>query len=782
MSLISQAAQLYREGKYLEAYDLYKKFGNDIGYKIVNVNQLLCLKRFKEKYKEESFNNLYYLCNIIKDKDIQYILYANISINVCDGSSIWYSSMINILSSLGKVLVISANNNENNIILSNVNQSNKIYYIFPYMLGFDKKINIENCIKLIGYLDCILPNLQYIFVRGLEENISLCTNRQFYHRIYSYLTNFYYVKNGISIISDDNKKFVQIIAKNIKCFLVQTEEICRKIKNLVDHSIDTYFLPPPIPQITSLPQNHNSFSNTKSISIGYAGKLSPQWGILQLLIWADKINKIDKKIHITIISNKIQAKYGKVKSFKKVMEYYFQKDFVTHINGMKREDSIKVLSDMDYIWCYRPKGLEEGTLEISTKLVEMASLGSKCICYPNKINKNILGDRYPFYIKNFNDFNRIIDSKISYDFSSVKYNIIKKHSFKNIIKGLNQNIKHINSCCITNKTICFAGHDFKFIDTYISYLKEKGISVLRDIWEWGYTKDQKWSEYCYNNSDIIFCEWGLANAVWYSQRNTLKKDLIIRIHLQEINEKAKKFGSQINIDNVKKIIFVSQRVRDEAIRLWNWPKDKTLVIQNFLLDNEYLLYSKKIGQKISLGMVGIIPTRKRFDRAVDLLEKLLDDNIDVYLYIKGHRPETLAFMQAPGRKHELPYYEQIYSKIEKSSKLKSRVIFEKWGNDVSLWYKKIDFILSCSDFESFHYALADGVLSGCLPIIWPWQESDKIYKKEWIVQDTDMAIDFIKNIMKLKDINSVKKKNRDYLIERYGKDRIFSEIDKILIQ
>ena len=57
------------------------------------------------------------LFDVLKNKDIQYILYADIDINICDGSSVWYSSMINILSSMGRVLVVSAKNKRNDIAL-----------------------------------------------------------------------------------------------------------------------------------------------------------------------------------------------------------------------------------------------------------------------------------------------------------------------------------------------------------------------------------------------------------------------------------------------------------------------------------------------------------------------------------------------------------------------------------------------------------------------------------------------------------------------------------------
>jgi hypothetical protein len=55
------------------------------------------------------------------------------------------------------------------------------------------------------------------------------------------------------------------------------------------------------------------------------------------------------------------------------------------------------------------------------------------------------------------------------------------------------------------------------------------------------------------------------------------------------------------------------------------------------------------------------------------------------------------------------------------------------------WYAGIDYVLSTSDFESFHFTVADGTASGCMPIILPWEGADEIYPKEWVVNDAPSA-------------------------------------------
>ena len=185
---------------------------------------------------------------------------------------------------------------------------------------------------------------------------------------------------------------------------------------------------------------------------------------------------------------------------------------------------------------------------------------------------------------------------------------------------------------------------------------------------------------------------------------------------------------------------------------------------------------------ITLGMVGIVPQRKRFDRAVNVLKLLIKKGLRARLLIKGPRPEELDFMHAPGRVEELAYYETIYREIELNPQLRGKVEFSGWGNNVADWYRDVDFILSPSEFESFHYALADGILSGCTPLIWPWDGAEGIYHPDWLISDEQEAVSLIMKTRELTVDDRIEdsKLKRTLLVERYGTVRIFDEIDRVL--
>ena len=200
-------------------------------------------------------------------------------------------------------------------------------------------------------------------------------------------------------------------------------------------------------------------------------------------------------------------------------------------------------------------------------------------------------------------------------------------------------------------------------------------------------------------ADTIFCEWGLENAglVFATQKPRATSNYS-NSPAGKLTSGLASFGYRIDSENVDKFIFVSPDVRDQAVELFGWDLSKTEVIPNYVLFDEYQLSDRSLDETINLGMVGIIPQRKRLDRALDVAEQLAHRGYRVNLKIKGPRPENIPFMHAPGRVEELDFYYQQYSRIDKLATAGITVSFEDWGNDVALWYREVDHILSCSDF------------------------------------------------------------------------------------
>lgn len=710
-----------------------------------------------------------------------YILYSDIWLNRnVDGSAVWLANVANTLARMGRVLMLLKSEDS---IIDNIDPDADITYLRPSDFDLPAQVlNQEIAMRAIFELDRLLAVLKRVVVRGTRTAELLTSTRQFYERSAVYLTDFYRLdENGLEVPSESRVQ-VEAIADNAALFLMQTPEIRDLIARIADRPIRSKLLPPLVPDdLSARAASCVSSENGEKpeISICYAGKIACNWGIDELIDWSARLRAEGMKLRVVIIAGKFHVPADNP-NYEWEMRQRIAEAGIELLPSMPRQEALDMLKDMDYAWCYRPAALEESTIEVSCKLIESVSLGCRSFCYPNRINQELLGGDYPYFIGSFEELKALLIKPPYFDTLSLAKKVCTAHSATAIAEELAPTLSAPTSDA---PRLLFAGHDFKFVDPFISHLKGRGNPVLVNEWAWGESRNKEMDEYYYTHSEVVFCEWGLANAVWYSRRNTMKKPLFIRAHLQEINRAAQKFGQGIAIENVTRVIFVSDRVRRQAIAMWGWPEEKTVVIPNFVLDDQFIFTDKDFtAPVINLGMIGITPQRKRFDRAVDLLEKLTASGVEAMLHIKGHRPEKLEFMHGPARAKELGYYFDTYTRIENTPALKGRVIFAPWGNDMPHWYRNIHFILSLSDFESFHYALADGALTGSWPLVLPWEEAAEIFSPDWIIDDEDAAVAKIKSViaMDTQERTAVLAKNRDLVIERYGCKSVFGQLMDVM--
>lgn len=709
------------------------------------------------------------------------LIFAKINPNIVDGSSIWLSSLVRCASQRVNTILLLDNDLQNKLVISDeLLEQSGLLVVSPSELSNSDVLGIERATEAIQQIDCLVGRLQCVVVRGFEIVSYLVKDSFLRGRIVPYLTDFYKIdNNGRYCLKEYYRNFEQIVNSS-KMTMWQTRQMFRyAASNFYVPSAKVMYWPPLLPRDIrrTTPAHGRDIQN--SIVIGYAGKIQPDWGVLELIETTKRMISEGFNIRLKIISSKISPRNSikKPTDFVHKVKLALTEPFVEYIQNRSRDEALRELAKSDIVWCYRPARLEEHTLELSTKLLEAVALGLPAVCYPNEINKGLLGDKYPFFISQPEQVVNLLQRKRLALDPCISDRIATLHSqpwAEEKIKGLLATPR--------KTTILFASHDYKFINQYYSNLKARGYKVIKDNFEWGTPINETRSRSLYEEADVIFCEWGLANAIWYSENNPERKPLFVRIHLQEINPRAARLSRQIQSESVTRFIFVSENVRQKAIQLFGWPLEKTIVVPNFTLEDDFDANCFAQKDTINLGIVGITPQRKRFDRAVELVERLLPKYPNAKLYVKGYRPEEYSWMHAPGRVEELEYYYEVYEKINRNPALKKSVVFDGFSNDMVSWYRKIDFILSPSDFESFHYAVADGVLSGCIPVVWDWDEAAQIYTEDWVVNSIPNAISRIEKHRKLSnhELISIKTENRKLVCDRYGMKRVFAMLDQEL--
>lgn len=284
------------------------------------------------------------------------------------------------------------------------------------------------------------------------------------------------------------------------------------------------------------------------------------------------------------------------------------------------------------------------------------------------------------------------------------------------------------------KKILIAGHDLKFAKFIMEAIEQRNdLELLVDQWQGHEKHNEEKSYQLLNQADTIFCEWGLGNAVWYSKHKKSGQRLVTRMHLQEITTRH---PEQFNHKAIDAYIMVSPYWFEKFVHDFALERKKCKMVYN-LVDTELLDKPKIEDAKFHLGMIGDVPQRKRLDRALDIFEKLYAQDKRYKLFVKGKRPEDYPWMNSAARKPEMDYYRAQYKRIEDNGWQKN-VIFEGHG-PIDTWLQKIGYVLSVSDFESFHLAPAEGMASGTTPIVFDWEGARTIYPDQCVYRSVEEA-------------------------------------------
>lgn len=334
--------------------------------------------------------------------------------------------------------------------------------------------------------------------------------------------------------------------------------------------------------------------------------------------------------------------------------------------------------------------------------------------------------------------------------------------------NLNSRLSELVSLLLDNRYLEFnegikprlviAGYDLKFIKGAIPLLQEQ-FQISLDEWTGHDSHDIAKSERLLAWAEVIHCEWLLGNAVWYSHRKSEHQKLIIRTHLFEIN---RDFGEKINVNNVDRFIAVSTPTQEDIQRRFGFPREKIRMLPNYI-DTSAYAKSEDSQKPFNLAIVGILPSRKGFHRALEILRSLrqLDPRYNLSVY--GKLPSELPWVA--NDPHEREYYEECDHFIQQNS-LEDAINYPGWSDMKSALADK-GFLLSVSDFESFHVAPAEAFAAGNISYFLPWRGVEYIYPSRYIKNSVDEIRDAIYENRYLDSFANESVEGSDFVRETY---------------
>lgn len=711
------------------------------------------------------------------------LICANPDLNYIDGSSIWSQTLTKLLAQSGAESVdfLAKSKPVRRELFSSFDEHKNIRVIDGTSPGFwagrgFARLQPEQLIQVAKQLD---EKFDYdlVVIRGYHLAQLLIESPLLLQKCWVYLTD---IPQSRSQLGPKDIAYFHSIATGCKRLLCQSEgfaELWRSVVPELDESKISLYTP----VIPDFEVNTKPASERKNKAV-YAGKFKQAWRTLDMVeAWPRLAIDADAP-ELVMIGDKIHDESG-APSFLPRMKNALEGERVNWLGALSREEVHRELETAKIGLSWRCESMND-TLEYSTKVLEYGAAGCGAIINRNVLHEQLFGADYPLFANSEQEFIEKVTEAFTNDQVLRKaverlQQVAYDHTVSERLRDIKEYISHDISSVKRKqskplsevKTILVAGHDLKFFEGLKNALEKSGeFQVLVDQWSGHNKHDKERSFNLLQKADIIFCEWCLGNLVWYAKHKLPYQKLLARYLGQEIRVD---YFTKVLVDSIDHIGFVSDHLRQQELERSKFPVSKTSVVSNYI-DVEKIPKLKKFGEAAyTLGMIGVAPSLKGLDRAIDLLERLLVQDKRFILRIKGRSPFDIPWLMS--RPDEKKYYFNLMERINSSEQLRYKVIFDPPGDDVGKWLSMVGFILSPSTFESFHMAVAEGMLSGARPVIWDRAGSRELWADEWVVNNIEDAEKLILAGKEYKDSEL-----RGWVLEHYNPASVVSEWNDLI--
>lgn len=685
---------------------------------------------------------------------VKVLVYGDVDLNYIDGSSIWAASISDVLSSVkgAEVDILLKSDAYKSKVIKQINGLNKtVRFISPSQFNKQQRLKPEEATEIIQQLQ---QNNDYdaVLVRGQKIYEGLAKLPELDGTLWIY---------PIEILKKDEITDADLIPlKRARKLLCQSHAFEKRLLDYGFNKENIVFVPPMVPDKVQKQKSPSKSNQSKKIV--YAGKFDEQWGVLEMFETFRELHSLDNGVELHVYGEKIHNP-SKCAEFENKIKGYLKMPGVVWHKGVERAVVLDNLPSYDLAWAWRRPELDKDTHEISTKFLEYSSSSLPIVCLDGGMNKSLLGEDYPLFVeeqcelvgkvRDFLSNDRLLNLASERCYQAVTpffFSSVTNNHFQPAIDSIR---------CDKQDSILVAGHDLKFINSHVRRFREKGFKVSIDKWK-GHTVNNEWQSYSkLADSDVVISEWALGNSVWYTNKKLLNQKHMVRLHLQE---ESTEFPENLNPEHIEFFNYINHQVQRNVNEKFFDNRNVGEFFPNYIHFDAFSL-PKSTESQFALGFIGIVPQRKRFDLALDLLEKLRAVDIRYTLRVKGKLPEDFPWMKK--RTEELAYYEAQYKRIAESKLLKGAVIFDGHGNDMDTWFTKVGFIVSTSDFEGSHQAVAEGMASGCIPLILPWEGADELYPEEYVFKNTDEMVSKVVNGVQKNETNQVQQYVKNWDIE-----------------
>lgn len=694
-------------------------------------------------------------------------IYGDISPNVIDGSSIWLMSISTVLSRIFDEVHLQLKMPlENRRLITSLDDLENVVVHEP-----NAELSTKEAASAVEKLNNSV-GLNAVVVRGFAACNDFAMKSRIAGLTWAYITD---VPFPPTRLSDNNRNRLERIAARCRRLFAQTDAARSYLEAITPQAAGKVeIMSPMIPDSAFIELDVNSTVAPSELGLIYSGKFAEGWKTLEMLGIPQSLEALGVESKLTVIGDKYNRSKTDPSWLPRMQEAIRQADAdpasrVNWLGALSRDESIEKMKFATLGLGWRSSELDS-SLELSTKALEYGAVGVVPVINKTQDHLALFGEDYPFFVSGTDsvcEVAKVIASNLDrvHEARLVAHRVAKEYSMASAAErlegvfqraGVLQDEKPGDGSV---NRVLIASHDMKFMGELMDHLsRSPSFEVDLDHWETLHKHDANESKRLARRADTIFCEWAGPSLAWYSHNKPKGKKLVSRLHRFELDGP---WMSDIDWDNVDAMIFVSELYRRMALEQLPLKPEQCFVIPN-AVDSSDFNRPKLPNARFTLGFVGMVPWHKRPDRALDLLERLLEEDDRYTLRFKGRMPWEYPYEWNKAVQKQL--YLEFFKRIAGSTKLRQHVVFDPFGADIASWQRSIGFILSPSEVESFHMAPAEGMSARSVPIFWSRPGVEEIFGSQFLSPDLDAAVEKILKCRDLKVFESLGEEARESVL------------------
>jgi glycosyltransferase involved in cell wall biosynthesis len=684
------------------------------------------------------------------------LVYADVDLNLLDGSAIWLQSMTQALVAAGctVTLVLKAPVRTDRLVAP-LRGLPEVTIRSPHAEGLlpgltEASLTVAQAVAVLAAVDragagagagadAAGPH-DLVVLRGRALVSAAARDGAFDGRLWSYLTD---VPQAIPAVTPKAAEDLTMIAKASRYLLCQTEELRCFLEGSVAAACGKSVLFPPVLPALDIHRDpeRKVAPPPAPLRLVYTGKFAPRWNTLEMTTLPALLAARGVTAEVHMVGDKVHDD-PRDPTYRKRM-----RDALGEIGapalpgviwhgGQPRAEAMRLAAAGDIGLSWRHPELDS-SLELSTKVLEFGQLGLPVILNRTPMHEALLGADYPLFAATIDDVADVAASVLDpavFELAAARTSAAAaSFALDQAAARLRAYLARAVPAVLPAGTagaplrVVIAGHDLKFFNSLIDYFRlQPDLEIRVDHWRALGEHDEAKSRELAEWADVIVCEWCGPNAVWYSRHKRRSARLLVRLHRFELDSP---YPAQVKIGNVDQVICVSDYYTRLTREKTGWPAAKVVTVPN-ALDVLQFDRPKLDGARFNLGMTSMVDMRKRVDLALDVLEELRRDDDRYQLYVKSGMPWELWWVWH--HQEQRSHYFEAFRRVQRSPLLRGAVVFDDGGPDVPAWLRRIGFVLSTSDAESFHMAPAEGMASRAVPVIRHWPGAETIYDSRWI--------------------------------------------------